>query len=118
MSHEFYKILHIASIVLFFSLYMGAISKKSVNIKLESILTGICLLLILVSGMGLIKHLGIPHSAAWPTWLRTKLGIWVIIAMASHMVLKRFSQHATKFFIFMFILLMFTVYLVNVMPFQ
>lgn len=117
MSYGFYKIIHIASIVLFFALYMSAVAKKSEKIKLETILTGICLILILVSGMGLVARIGIPHNVSWPMWLTSKVGIWFIIGMFGHVVLKRFKQHAAKFFYFAFVLLILAVYLVNFKPF-
>lgn len=96
MSYQVYKMIHIVSLVSFFVFYAIAATKTE-NIKKEKIITGILLVLVLVSGMGLIARLGIPHNVAWPTWLRVKLAIFIIIGCSCHMVLKRWHQHAFKF---------------------
>lgn len=97
MSYQVYKMIHIVSIVLFFSAYAVATVKQG-SIKLEKILTGIALVLILVSGMGLIARLGMPHGAPWPLWIKLKLTIWVIIGSSGHMILKRWPKAAPQFF--------------------
>lgn len=97
MSYQIYKMIHVVSIVLFFSGYAVAAVKKQ-NIKLEKILTGVALVLIFVSGMGLIARLGIPHGAPWPMWIKLKLGIWVIIGTSGHIILKRWPKAASQFF--------------------
>jgi uncharacterized membrane protein SirB2 len=97
MSYQVYKMIHIVSIVLFFSAYAVATVKQG-SIKLEKILTGIALVLIFVSGMGLIARLGIPHGQPWPLWIHIKLAIWVIIGMSGHIILKRWPKAAAQFF--------------------
>ncbi|MEX0798749.1 MAG: hypothetical protein WD025_04865, partial [Bacteriovoracaceae bacterium] len=81
MSYQFYKIIHVVSIVLFFALYLSA-AVKGKNMKKEVIFSGIALILILVSGFGLIARLGMPHDAAWPLWIQLKLVIWAVIGVA------------------------------------
>lgn len=106
ISYQIYKIIHVVSIVLFFALYMSAaIKPKGQAIKKEVIFSGVALILILVSGMGLIARLGIPHDAPWPFWLKAKLGIWATIGVVGHAILKRFAQYRLKFFWFGFVLL-------------
>ncbi|MBD65008.1 MAG: hypothetical protein CME62_07360 [Halobacteriovoraceae bacterium] len=96
MEYGAYKIIHVVSIVLFFSIYGMAASRGSVK-KIETIVTGILLVLILVGGFGLMARLGIPHGD-WPLWIKAKFAIWFIIGATGHLVLKRFPQFAMKYF--------------------
>lgn len=116
MSYAFYKIIHVVSIVLFFSLYMSATIKKE-NIKKEVILTGIALVFILVSGFGLIARIGIAHGAGWPLWLKFKVAIWAFVGMFGHIVLKRFPQFSPKAFWILFGVLGLASFLANYKPF-
>lgn len=97
MSYEIYKMMHVISIVLFFALYASAAVKaqNKIDFKFEKIFTGIMLFFILLGGFGLKKFAA---PGAWPLWLVLKLGIWVIVGSAAHLVLKRFPQFSIKFF--------------------
>lgn len=97
MSYQVYKMIHVVSIVIFFSLFAAAAYTQE-NKKLNKILTGLFLVFILVSGMGLIARIGIPHGAAWPIWIKAKIGIWLIVGVAGHVVIKRFPQYGVKAF--------------------
>ncbi len=97
MSYEVYKMIHVVSIVIFFALFAAAAYSQK-NEKREKILTGVFLLLILVSGMGLLARIGIQHGVAWPNWVRAKLTIWLVVGVLGHMMMKRFPQHAVKSF--------------------
>lgn len=112
MSYQFYKMLHIISIVLFFALYARGAHKAQhkMNFKFETITTGIMLFFILLAGMGLKKFAA---PGEWPLWINLKLGIWVIIGVAAHMVLKRFPSIAMKFFWFSVVLLTAASYIAN-----
>lgn len=112
MSYQFYKMLHIISIVLFFALYAsGAVkAKNKMNYKFETIFTGIMLFLILLAGMGLKKFAA---PGVWPLWLNLKLGIWLVIGISAHLVLKRFPQRSVQFFWFSVGLLTAASYLAN-----
>lgn len=112
MPYQIYKMIHIVAIVLFFSGYAAAVVKKE-SIKLEKILTGIALVVIFVSGMGLIARLGIPHGAPWPMWIKIKLGIWTVIGAGGHVILKRAPKFAAYFFWFSIALLVSASYLAN-----
>lgn len=114
MSYQVYKIIHIVSIVLFFALYAMAAVKasKGEKFKLESILTGIMLLLIITGGMGLGARLGV-MKGGFPLWLQIKLGIWFVIGASGHMILKRAPHFAIKFFWIMIGLLILASYLAN-----
>jgi len=104
--------IHIISIVLFFSLYAAAAYQGKSALR-DKILTGVFLIFILVAGMGLVARIGIPHGAGWPLWLKLKLAIWVIIGSSGHMILKRFPQHAVKAFWVSIGLLTISSYLAN-----
>lgn len=112
ISHEIYKMLHVVSIVLFFSFYAASAFRKDVR-KVDMIVSGIALFVIFVSGMGLIARLGMPHGEAWPTWIRVKLGIWILIGASGHMILKRFTKFASKYFFVLIGLLMLASYMAN-----
>lgn len=116
MSYQFYKILHVVSIVLFFSLYCKAAYSKSSE-KMDKILTGVFLVIILVSGMGLIAKIGISHGSGWPVWAYMKLTIWLIVGGAGHMILKRFPHLAVKTFWVSVGFLTLASYLANYKPF-
>lgn len=117
MSYAFYKIIHVVSIVAFFSLYMSATLKSRDKIKREVILTGIALVFILISGFGLVAKIGIAHGSSWPIWLKIKLGIWFIVGMFGHIALKRFFDKTPKVFWFLFGILILASYLANFKPF-
>jgi uncharacterized membrane protein SirB2 len=112
MSYQVYKMIHIVSIVLFFSAYAVATVKPG-SIKLEKILTGIALVLILASGMGLMARLGIAHGQPWPLWIIIKLSIWLIIGTAGHIILKRWPKAAPQFFWIAIGLLVMASYMAN-----
>lgn len=112
MSYAFYKIIHVVSIVLFFALYMSA-ARKEQNIKKEVIFSGVALLLVLVSGMGLIAKIGIAHGAGWPLWIKLKIAIWAFIGIVGHTILKRYGKQRLKFFWTAFFLLTCASYLAN-----
>lgn len=96
-SYSLYKMIHVISIVIFFSFYAkAAYSGKS--LKSDKIITGVMLLIILIGGMGLVAKIGFSHGEGWPMWVKLKLVIWLIVGASGHMVLKRWPQHAVKAF--------------------
>jgi uncharacterized membrane protein SirB2 len=111
-SLQFYKIIHIVSIVLFFAFYGISANRAQIK-KSDKILTGVLLILILVAGFGLLKYIGISHGTAWPLWIKLKLTIFLIIGATAHMSLKRFPQYAMKIFWFYVGLLTLASYLAN-----
>lgn len=94
MSYQVYKMMHIISIVVFFALFAVA-AYSGENTKKNKIITGIMLLLILVGGMGL-KKFAAPGS--WPMWLNIKMGIWLFVGIAGHVVIKRFPKYGVTSF--------------------
>lgn len=97
MSYQIYKMIHVISIVLFFSGFAAATVKKEKS-KLWTIVTGIALVFILVSGMGLLARLGISHKGGWPLWAQVKLAIWFVVGIGGHVVLKRFPRYSSKMY--------------------
>ena len=108
--------IHIVSIVIFFSLFAAA-AYSGKNEKLNKILTGVFITFVLVSGMGLIARIGISHGAGWPAWLYVKLAIWLVVGGLGHMVIKRFPQHGVKAFWGSVGLLTLASYMANYKPF-
>lgn len=97
MSYQFYKMVHIISIVLFFALYALAAFKAGSKLpyKFEKKFTGMLLIVILIGGFGLKKFAA---PGEWPLWLILKMVIWFIVGIGGHSILKRFPQNAMKFF--------------------
>ncbi len=90
MSYEFYKILHIVFIVTFFA--MSALSLYGQQLKHVKIIHGVATLFIFVTGMGLMARLGVGHGTGWPLWIKLKMTIWLLLAIAIPVVAKRFSK--------------------------
>ena len=115
MSYGFYKVLHLVGLVLFFSQFALAAGRDGKN-KLQMIVTGVALVFIIVSGMGLLARLGFMHGDGFPFWVKAKLGIWVLIGVSSHMVLKRFWQKAQYYLWAMYGLLILAAYMAIYKP--
>ncbi len=95
MSYEIYKVLHVICVILF----MGAIAIQfftEQSPKSTKIISGITSFLILVGGMGLLARLGIGHGESWPLWVKVKLGIWLVVAIGSPVLIKRLTSHRHK----------------------
>ena len=92
MDASFYKFLHVSGIItLFFAfggLTMGSRlvqGKEFLHRRLYSILHGVGLLLIIVSGFGMKAKLDI---VGWPSWLVVKLVIWLCLGLSIALVLR------------------------------
>ena len=83
MSYEFYKILHVFSVLLLFtSLGTLAASVRSEDRRLRrlaGVAHGVALAIIFVAGFGLLARLGMFGSI--PAWAWLKMGLWVVLAM-------------------------------------
>lgn len=98
MSYEFYKILHITSLIatfmslaaMTFARSLGSDLPKSVRIFLSAT-HGIGLALVLISGFGLAARLGMIRGL--PNWIYLKIGIWLLLG-ASIVLAKRKSDWA------------------------
>lgn len=82
MTYEFYKTLHLFSLILTFGALFSLLalkffandSHKTITKKL-SMAHGVGLILVLISGFGLAARLG--YFAELPTWIYFKLAIWL-----------------------------------------
>lgn len=94
MTYEFYKIIHLVSIVLLFSGLVGVIAiQMSGGVlagkakSLVFISHGIGLLFLLISGFGLLARLGLTRDI--PGWVFGKLAIWLILGGAIALVKRK-----------------------------
>ncbi len=84
MSLEFYKVLHIFSVLLLFtalgSLATAGAGNSGAVRRLAAIGHGVALALVLVAGFGLLAKLRMFGSI--PGWVIVKLGIWFLLGLA------------------------------------
>ena len=93
-SYEFYKVLHIFSIILFVAL-LGLSFAPGDPTKKTKIFTGVVSLLIFVAGMGLLARLGIGHGeTTWPGWVIAKFVLWLLLAISVPILVKRLRGQA------------------------
>ena len=96
MSYEFYKILHVLSVILLFtSLGTLAASVRSDSNglrRLAGISHGIALAIIFVAGFGLMARLGMFGEI--PVWAWLKIGLWLVLALIV-LPLRRMPERAT-----------------------
>ncbi len=83
MSYDFYRILHLVSILLLFTslgtLAATAGSPKAPLRRLAGVAHGIALAIIFIAGFGLLARLGMFGSI--PMWAWLKMGLWLILAV-------------------------------------
>ncbi|MEM1203110.1 MAG: hypothetical protein AAGN66_07760 [Acidobacteriota bacterium] len=96
MSYLTYKVLHLfAGFFAFFSVgglvlrAMDAGTDKTAARKLAGMCHGIAMLLLVVSGFGLMARLGIPHNWAFPPWIWGKLAIWTTLGIVLSLIHRR-----------------------------
>jgi hypothetical protein len=97
MNFDAFKILHFAGMFFLFSslgaLLLRAMQKGNPQFaerKLLFLTHGLSLLLILVSGLGLLVTLGMAHPL--PVWAWGKLIIWLALGASGGMVLRKQQQ--------------------------
>lgn len=92
MPYAAYKVLHVFSVVLTFTV-LGGLALHSVNggnrasnqaRKLTGVLHGVGLLMILVGGFGLLARLGV--SGGFPLWVWLKLAIWLLVGASAALI--------------------------------
>ncbi len=84
MSYEVYKILHLISLFLFFS--MVSLSFFIPRHRVLSTLIGLTSLIILISGFGLMGKLQLMH---FPTWTIVKISLWLLLTTLLPILRKR-----------------------------
>jgi len=119
MSALTYKVLHIFAVLLTFTALGAATSqalagsgKGSPGHKLAGLTHGIALLVIVISGFGLIAKLGY----GFPLWIWIKIAIWLLIGGAIALI-RRAPQHATTLWFAIPLLGGFAAYLALYKPF-
>lgn len=102
MSYEFYKLLHLVGIVLLFSGLVSLLTMKLAGIPIEGALKkfayithGVGLVLILVSGFGLLARLQL--VAEIPKWVYIKLCVWLFMGGVATLI-KRQGHLAWKLY--------------------
>jgi hypothetical protein len=91
ISYEFYKVLHVFSVIGFIALLYLQLNLDHKDKKM-AIFSGILTLLVLTGGMGLLARLNISHSHGWPLWAKLKLTIWLLLGIGVPVINKRFPQ--------------------------
>jgi len=88
MSLAAYKVLHLIGAFLIFA-SLGALALRHKDggdregrSKLDSISHGIALLILIVSGFGMLARLGVTHDWLFPGWVWGKLVIWLLLGAA------------------------------------
>ncbi len=99
MSAQLYNVLHILGILLAFTALGGATlralagtSEEAPGRKLAGITHGVALLLILISGFGMLAKL----KLGFALWVWLKLAVWLLIG-SSIAFIRRLPAHATIF---------------------
>ncbi len=116
MSAQVYNVLHILGVLLAFTAVGGAALRASAGEdapgrKLVGITHGVALLLILISGFGMLAKL----KFGFALWVWLKLGVWILIG-ASIALIRRLPAHATLFWFALPILGAFAAYLAIYKP--
>lgn len=104
MTYEFYKTLHLFSLILTFGALFSLLainffaedSKKAITKKL-SMAHGIGLLLVVISGFGLTARLG--YFSELPGWIYVKLVLWLTVGGIIAVINRKKIGYFTLFFI-------------------
>lgn len=105
MPYEFYKILHLAGLIVLISVVSALIYRtwadNNAPIKGKRflmVLHGIAVVVMLVSGFGLLARLGIMSS--WPTWVWIKLAAWFFVIVSPSLVMRVPSSRKFMWWLF------------------
>jgi hypothetical protein len=95
MDPNIYKVIHLAGVIILFGALGASIyTSSNKDNKLAAILHGISLLLILVSGFGLIARI---WGSQWQWWMFVKMAIWLLLGGAYTLGKKRLISENTTF---------------------
>lgn len=121
MTYEFYKILHLISIVLLFSGLIGLLTVQmsggALVGKVKSLVFishGVGILFLLISGFGLLARLGLTRNL--PGWVFAKIAIWLILG-GSLALVKRKGHIGWPLFISLIGIFSLAAYLAVIKPF-
>jgi hypothetical protein len=95
MDPNIYKVIHLAAVIILFGALGASIyTSSNKDNKLAGILHGISLLLILISGFGLIARI---WDSQWQWWMFIKMAIWLLLGGAYTLGKKRLISENTAF---------------------
>ena len=95
MDPDIYKVIHLAGVIILFgALGAGVYTASSKDNKLAGMLHGISLVLILVSGFGLVAKMW-GNQFTW--WVIAKLVIWLLLGGSYTLAKKRLLPENTAF---------------------
>lgn len=95
MDPDIYKVIHLGGIIILFgALGAGVYTASSKDNKLAGILHGISLVLILVSGFGLVAKIW-DNQFTW--WVIAKIVIWLLLGGSYTLAKKRLLPENTAF---------------------
>lgn len=121
MSYTFYKLLHLAAIVTLFTsigsiftIYFSQQNTQTAFKKWMSMLHGLSLLVLFVSGFGLLAKASLMDSGI-PSWIWIKLSIWFVLGMLP-VVFKKMTKKQSWAFVLTMIMAYGTIYLVLYKP--
>lgn len=111
MSYEFYKVLHLLGIAFLLSGLVALVILKVTGVAIEGtvkkfafITHGVGLLVILVSGFGLLAKLQL--MADFPKWAFIKLAIWLFMGGVATLIKKKGHMAWTLYTLIMLIFLL------------
>ncbi len=114
MSYEFYKVIHLVSLILVASCLGISFFAQSQS-KWPRIVGMTASFLLLVGGMGLLAKFQ-SHTLPWPLWVKIKLALWFVIAVAGPIMAKRLKTSRTQAFFGIISILAIGVYLAVIKP--
>ena len=94
MSYEFYKVIHLASLV-FVVACLGVNFFTDVPKKWARIGGMTASFLLMVAGMGLVAR----TKVGWPGWVIAKLMIWCVVAIGAPILAKRLTKNREMAFL-------------------
>lgn len=96
MGYHDLKIIHIFLAVL--TLSMSTALFYAGHSKARQIVFGISCFLLLGTGFAIMGRFGIRHAPPYPLWINIKLGLWLALAVATPVTVKRFPEKAKRLF--------------------
>ena len=88
MSEEFYRVLHVVSVILLTAFTFQAFAAPAEARRRTMMYSGIASLLVLVGGFGLLARLGM-DMASLPAWLYAKIACWLVLSAIGGMAFRR-----------------------------
>jgi uncharacterized membrane protein SirB2 len=85
IAYTTYKTVHLAAVLTLLFALGGLIflsfakSEDKLARRIATILHGVAMLLLLAGGFGLMARLGVKHGEGWPTWIKIKMGLWILL---------------------------------------